>query len=371
MTRRATLLGAALLACLALARPGRGVTPEPISAAPAASASALASCPLSGTTVRPSDRQPVSGVIVMLVIGGQSATTDGTGRWSLDPGDASRATLRVTSPVPVSFFFSQRVRTADGDIFQGLRLPAGTVEISLAMTQTCQILIEDVRQVTRTEGPVARPAPPPLPAGFTPSDATRAAAFPGASDGNAGNVPWLGYFWLTAPEIPVGVCGITDAATLTAAETAVQRWIDAAQRGLGWRIVRTDAACDSGFTQPRLLIKRELVDEDDNVLGETPALDLSGQECDVDLRGTTCWISTATVRLNPPGFDRLSDDQRVATVLHEMGHAFGLAHTRGCGDSIMWYNTRCDFAPTLFPGADDIASLNELLTVTLRALQSQ
>jgi hypothetical protein len=317
-------------------------------------------CAIDGIVVRLSDFEPASGVTLLLLGGGGSATTDTSGEFSLPVGPSSRTTLRVVTSTDV-------IVATYTDYFV---VEQGAADITFQVSSLCRFATVDFAQTSRVEGPVSRPNPPALPDGYKPSQETLDAKVPTASMGNAGNVPWIGYFWLTAPVVTVGVCDIFDYNTNIAVESAINRWETAAN--LGWKIVRNNDACKPDFPQPKLLIKREAVGRSRLVLGSTPATDMDGKECKVDLAGTICWVGTVTIKLNPAGFDRLSSTQQIATVLHEMGHAFGLAHTRGCGDSIMWYNTRrCESSPSLSPGNDDIASANDLLSETLRRLRPE
>lgn len=326
-------------------------------------ATAVATCTLSGRYLSWSDDLPVSGIQIIHLAGG-STSTDASGIWRLVISDNGLVKLRVITPVTV-YNPSELLNYGVAAV-----VPAGTVEVTYRITGLCFVELYDIGVVYREEGPVSRPTPPPLPDGFRPSDATRAAVAPDSFPGNPANLPWLGGFWLSAPEVQVGICGPMDFGSQNAAEVAIQKWQEATAAGLAWKLVRNDAACEDSFTQPRLLIKRQLVSQRRFVLGRTILTDTSGADCTIDLRGSSCWIGAATVALNPPGFDRLPRDEQMITVLHEVGHALGLAHNRGCGDSLMWFDAGgCSGRSPDRPGIDDISSLNELLATTLKALR--
>jgi hypothetical protein len=328
---------------------------------------AEAQCALSGKFVRLSDDQPVSGVQVILLSGG-STSTDAAGAWRLPVSQTGMVKTRVITPVSV--YDPATAIIFSGELLYAAVIPAGTSEVTYRMFG-CSAELWDVSVVFRDEGPVGRPVPPPAPAGWSMSEATRTAVIPESFPGNPGNLPWLGGFWLTAPVVTLGICPGMDHGTQIAAEEAIQRWQAAADQGLAWKLIRDDAACDDSFRGPKMLIKRETVSSRRYILGRINMVDMDGQPCVPDLRGTTCWIGTVTVSLNPPGFDRLDRGEQMLTVLHEMGHALGLAHNRGCGDSVMWFDAGgCSNArPPDRPGLDDISSLNELLAATLKALR--
>ncbi len=365
MARRLVALSLVLVALLLL--PGRGgIFRAPAAAAvdlsaPGADAATQSVCTLSGGFLRLEDFEPAPNVTVLLTSGG-STTSDANGVWRLGIQNTGTVKVRVITTIDLIEFEEL------------LLIPAGTAELTYVVNTSCRWALTDFQVLFLNEGPVSRPPAPPLPAGFVPSDITRAAAIPEPSQtANAANIPWFGAFWLTAPVVPVGICGYVDAAARSAAEIAIQRWLDAATRGLAWTLVRNDDACIPDFAAPRLLIKQDQFSRSRAVLGRTTATDLDGKTCKFDLNGTTCWVGAATVTLNPPGFGRLNGERQVLTVMHEIGHALGLAHTRGCSESIMWFDAGgCGLSvlPPQGPSADDIASLNELLAVTLRALQT-
>jgi hypothetical protein len=314
---------------------------------------------VSGLIYRLFDEMPAPGVPVIDLTAGASTVTDYSGRWRLPVPVGNNVRVRIVSSTEMI------------DVINFILLFPGTTEITYRVNSNCGASITDVREVSIMEGAVSRPNPPALPSDYVLSEATRNVVLPAPGGGNPGNLPWIGYFWLTAPNITVGICSSVDQATRTAAETAIDRWNESSQRGLAWRLIRNDEACSDGFTAPKLLITREQFSRYRFVLGRAAAKDLNGSDCKVDLNGTVCWASVVRVQVNPPGFDRLRADEQVATMLHEIGHALGLAHANGCGDSVMWFDTGCIWSPTQHPGMDDIASLNDLLGVTLQVLRPQ
>jgi hypothetical protein len=222
-------------------------------------------------------------------------------------------------------------------------------------------------ETTTPAVPAGRFTPPALPQGFAASAGTRSAQVTATSTGNAANVAWNGAFWLSAPNVPVGLCNVEDAATIAAATSALNRLAAATARGLGWQIARDDAACDSGFSQPRLLITRDTV-PDDTSAARTGVKDITGASCDVAAGAVGCWVNSGTITLNAAAFDMLTEEQQALTVLREIARALGLSHSTACTDSLLISADRCPDATPADLGADDIASLNELLAAALKAL---
>jgi thermitase len=216
--------------------------------------------------------------------------------------------------------------------------------------------------------PVGRFVPPALPPGFVPSELVRNTVIPALTAGTASNVTWTGWFWLSAPTVTAGICETSDAATRAAAESALQRLTDAGARGLAWRIVRDDASCDAGFSQPRIVITRDLVGSDEGPALQTTMKDVSGGTCEPASGGPACWAGVAAIAVNPLAFDQLADDQKVTSLMRELARSFGLGQATTCGDSMMVTADRCPGASQDL-GADDIASLNELLAATLKAMK--
>jgi subtilisin family serine protease len=211
-----------------------------------------------------------------------------------------------------------------------------------------------------------RPAVPPVPTGFTMSDATRNAVVPGATSGAvAGNVSWNGNFWLTAPTITAGVCGAAGDATTAAIADAMSRFANAGTRGLGWNLIRDDTACDASFTGPKVLITRAQVSDDSAVASRVIVSDTAGTPCGA----AACWVGTATIQLNPAGFDAMSPAQQTVEVLRDLARAAGLGTASACGNSLMAPVDFCGGASRTDLGPDDIASLNDLEAATLAALR--
>jgi hypothetical protein len=181
-------------------------------------------------------------------------------------------------------------------------------------------------------------------------------------------VAWNGAFWLSAPNLTVGVCNVEDEATRTAAALALKRLADATARGLGWQIAADSAACDSSYSQPRLLITRETQADDTATAAKTSVKDTTGAPCDVGTGTSGCWVDTGSITINGAAFDRLTEEQRAFTILREITRALGLSHATTCAESLLISPDRCPNVNPVDLGADDIASLNELLTVALRAL---
>jgi hypothetical protein len=360
MPRRFLSAAVALLGLALLSVSGIAGGPSPWTASAEAAPPARAGCTIRGFFVRTTDEKPQSGVTVLALSLGTSTQSDASGFFSLDVGTARSVTLRAVAPTDVVFW----------DDVDAALVWQGSTDLTFAMSSICSPVLVDSRAVSRIEGPVSRPTPPAVPSGFMPAKATLEAKDPPLTGpGNGGNVPWIGYFWLTAPVVTAGVCDVLDAPTRSAADAAIQAWQNAL--GLGWQIVRNDDACKPDFPQPKLLITRDTERVSRFVLASTPAVDMDGKECTTDLSGSVCWVGTATIKINPGAFDHLPSGAQVHTILHEMGHALGLAHTRGCGDSVMWWDlTECPASPLTNPGSDDIASLNELLAATLPVLRA-
>jgi hypothetical protein len=188
--------------------------------------------------------------------------------------------------------------------------------------------------------------------------------------GSGAQVAWNGVFWPSAPALTAGLCGLDDAATRAAAEAALTRLGAATARGLGWQVVRDDAVCDEGATQPRLLITRAAVAADAGPAVRTTFTDVTGTACATGADGPACWAQVAAISVNPAGFDPLPAEEQATDLLRELAHALGLGEAAGCTDSLMAGADRCPDARAADLGPDDIASLNELLAVTLKALQA-
>lgn len=259
----------------------------------------------------------------------------------------------------------------------------GTTDIKIDFDYRCMTYVAGWQVHSRIGGSVPRPQPPMLPDGFVPSPVTHLAKVPTYVSEIAANVPWGGLFRQTAPEVTIGICDIIEVRTKHAAETAIIRWEEAFGEG-SWRLLRDDAACAPDFNRPKITIRRE------TFIGRfsryvpflpfyglfatprTSVQDVNGLPCPLDLNGGACWAGSASIRLNPEGFEYLSDNAQVMAMVRQLGYALGLAEARACTASVMWSDPGCSVAPNLYPepGPDDIASMNELLGVTLKVLQA-
>lgn len=350
----------AVLALLMLAGACSESEPPPTVTEPRTTAETpTAACTLTRRYQLAENDEPARDLTVTPAEGGSAVTPDWRGRWSLDAGTRRTVVVRVQSDADLLDITNRQGRRGTAAI------PAGLVEVTYQLDAACHATVAGVVNVSPGSAR-GRPHPPPLPDDFHPSAATRAARPPQPGPGAGDRVPWTGSFWLTAPVVTAGICDITDPATRDAAEIALKRWQEAS--GLGWQIRRDDHVCDESVPGPKMLIVRETVD-DDTSLGEEyeDALDTPG--CDPDAAVSNCWIDIAYVTANPPGFDTLTRDEQIATMLHEIGHGLGLAHATICGETIMWADDACARSNRPLPGADDISSLNTLLTVTLAVLQ--
>lgn len=376
--RLAFILGAFVLLAVALAA---GPTPRAAIAAdldapgdaPGGTIDAQAQapiCTIARRYVRAINGQPAVGVTAFVPPGGTSTSIDEQGRIRLG---VSRypAVFRVIFPEDVFDTTEGGFTFRDGFSIPGIPFSAGTYDMYFRVYQGCYSELIAVREVRIQQVPESRPAAPPVPAGYIPSQATRDAQIPGAAPfGNAINVPWDGLYWLTAPVVTVGVCISDSVAAAGAAAFAIEQW--KAAPSFPWQIVRNDTACSDDFTEPKLLFKHATLIRSPFVGGGTYAVDADGKQCfSNEVRVSTCWVKTATVVLNAPGFDRAPSEEQTFIALHKMGHALGLDHAFACGDTVMYYTDLCRAAPTMRAGADDIASLTELLGATLRVLQSQ
>ena len=327
---------------------------------PGGGAVAVPECTLERRLVMAADHRPARGVAVELAGKDDKAVTDDTGRFSFAVPGHDAVTVRVETRVDL-------IDTTERGRGEHVLLPARVVEVTYDVTESCASHAAEVREVIHDEGFNPRPAPPPLPlpGGLRLSPPAVVAPRVTPLPGNGANVPWTGYFWASAPVITAAVCDVDDGDTRAAAEQAL-RWL-VGSRALGWEIVRNDSACSPDAPRPKLIITRR--DEgDDELLGDAWAEDVDGAECDPDGSGQPCWVGTAYAVANPAGFDPLTPGEKLATLLHEIGHAFGLGHAYACADTVMWYDDSCDRSPTSRLGDDDVASLNELLAATLAAL---
>ncbi|MBI2760292.1 MAG: hypothetical protein HYX51_02560 [Chloroflexi bacterium] len=326
---------------------------------PRETAASARNCTLTRRYLLDSGDDPAHDVTVTLADGGARTTIDARGRWSLDVGPRRNVVVRVRSESGVLDVTNRQGRRGSAAI------PAGTAEVTYQLDAGCRASVVGVVSVEPGSAR-GRPQPPPLPDGFRPSSATRAARAPAAGAGTAARVPWTGSFWLSAPSVTAGICNIADRATRDAAEAALRHWQDA--EGFGWQLRRDDAVCDENAPGPKMLILRETVD-DDSFLGKEWEDAFDTPDCDPDAEITNCWIEVAYVAANPPGFDQLGRDEKAATMIHEIGHGLGLAHATVCAETIMWSADDCERSNRPPPGADDVASLNELLAATLAVLQ--
>ena len=327
------------------------------------------SCPFHGRMFQLFEDLPVVNATVIVTGGGASTSSDSLGMFSLGLSPGLVQTLRFVTPTDAIVIWAKVALTNlnQFDDFEVLR--QGTTDVRIGVTSNCQLLDLGVVEQARYEGPVSRPAMPQLPESFRPSAATLAATAPEGGAGNGGNVPWIGYMWSSAPVVTVGLCESQHTLMAGAAEQAIEVWKTAP--GLGWKITRNDDACSPTFKEPKILVQREGPGFPRFAAGRALGLDAKGERCKVDLAGTACWMNQVTVELSVRAFDRLPPNQRVATVLHELGHALGLAHARSCSQqTVMWHDFFCPQLAATQVGADDIASANELLAETLRVLKA-
>jgi hypothetical protein len=162
----------------------------------------------------------------------------------------------------------------------------------------------------------------------------------------------------------------TEAVSVRAAvDAALRLFAGAAARGLAWQIPHEDAACASTYTGPKLLITHETVSEDDAPAAMTVLRDITGAPCNLAPGTSGCWVHSGTITLSAGSFDQLSEEQQALTMLRELVHALGLSHAITCGESLLVSAEICPDARPADLGADDIASLNELLAVTLQVLR--
>lgn len=216
--------------------------------------------------------------------------------------------------------------------------------------------------------PAARPRPPALPPGFVPSEETLAATVPMVASGGTATVSWNGAFWLSAPVVTFGLCGVGDPESLAATEAALDAWRSAP--GMSWRIVRNDDACGAEFDGPRVLVTREVLGDDLAIdltnLTRTTATDAARTPCDA---AAPCWTAATRLTINGPAFKEITVEARPLAMVQAVGRALGLGEATHCGATVMWTGSPCEGSPAGVPGVDDLTSLDELLAVTLRALR--
>lgn len=310
--------------------------------------------------LREADRPPKSAVVRLG--SGERLSPDREGRWQTEAEPEAAVVVWVESKEALVDASEPRRGGRGAD--DAPVIPAGVAQATYRLDGECRVRDVDVRLVVSGAGSAERPAPPQPPAGYVPSAALLAFAMPAPGPGDGTNVPWTGDFWLTAPRITIGICRIRHRATREAAEVALTRWQEAP--GLAWQLERDDAVCDASSPGPKVVVGRQRIGEDD-LLGREWTEYVDEPFCAED--DLACWTAVAHVVANPAGFDDLSFDLKVSTYIHELGHAFGLAHARRCGSSVMWEDDSCDEANRPVPGEDDIASLNDLLIATVAALR--
>lgn len=191
----------------------------------------------------------------------------------------------------------------------------------------------------------SRPIPPALPAGFVPSEATRAAQVP-APAGEGMDVSWSGRFWTVAPVIPLAVCPSVETEPLrTAVTAALDRWNEARSRGLAWELAQDDNLCSSE-SGPRITVTR-VVQESAPLVTIVPVAQAGGS-CEPG----PCWLAGLQIRVNGADFDGMSAGDQAASLLLALVEAAGIVPLAG----------NLDVA--------EIGALNDLLATTLRALQA-
>ena len=114
-----------------------------------------------------------------------------------------------------------------------------------------------------------------------------------------------------------------------------------------------------------LLLTREPAGDSGITAVSVSSTGWDGSPCGADGR-TGCWVAVAALKINPPAFDALDEEQRVAAVLQ------GLINLVGLGPPVCAAappSPACSGGSPVALDVETIAGLNELLSATLSRLQ--